>query len=210
MVAQPQGRQERGARPELAFRRAGPGDVRAAQALYRRIIDHLAVTADFPHWHTENHPTPEQVERWVRAGDLYLAVTRDSDRGDRGDVGGDDRGDDRGGERVAGAVVLDHAAPEAYATAAWAVEATPTQVLVVHVLGVDPDFLRRGVARFLVDATLDLARQKGCRTVRLDAYVENLPARRLYAGHGFTDLGVHTVRYPGTDLSRFHLFERVL
>ena len=180
---------------DLSFRRAEPADLEAAQAVYGQIIDHLAATADFPHWHTENHPTPHQVEQWVRAGDLYLAVSQDSGTG---------------AERVAGVVVLDHAAPEAYRTAPWAIEARPEQVLVVHVLGVAPDFLRQGVARYLVDASLDVARQQGCRTVRLDAYVENTPARELYASHGFTDLGVHTVRYEGTDLNRFHLFERVL
>lgn len=185
----------------LLFRKAGPADTAAAQAVYRRIIDNLAVTADFPHWHTENHPAPEQVERWVRAGDLYLAVTEQDDHPQDGDAAG---------ERVAGAVVLDHAAPEAYRAASWAIEAAAEEVLVVHVLGVDPGYLRQGVARFLVDAALDVARQKGCRTVRLDAYVENTPARELYASHGFTDLGVHTVRYEGTDLNRFHLFERVL
>lgn len=179
----------------LSFRRAEVADTGAVQDVYRQIIDHLAVTADFPHWHTENHPTPEQVERWVRAGDLYLALAPD---------------DDRAEDRVAGVVVLDHEAPEAYRTASWAVEADPEEVLVVHVLGVSPDFLRQGVARFLVDASLDVARQKGCRTVRLDAYVENTPARELYTRHGFTDLGVHTVRYEGTDLNRFHLFERVI
>ena len=126
--------------------------------------------------------------------DLYLAVVKDGDPG----------------QRVAGVVVLDHEAPEAYGTVPWAIETSPEEVLVVHVLGVAPEFLRQGVARFLVDAALDVARQKGCRTVRLDAYVENTPARELYASHGFTDLGVHTVRYEGTDLNRFHLFERVL
>lgn len=180
---------------ELGFRRAAPTDTGAAQDLYRRIIGHLGRTVDHPHWHSEDHPSPTQVEGWVRAGDLYLAVAR---------------GEGRDAEQVAGAVVLDHDAPEAYDAAAWAVEAAREEVLVVHVLGVAPGFLRQGVARFLVDRSLDVARDKGCRTVRLDAYVENVPARELYARHGFTDLGVHTLHYEGTDLSRFHLFELVL
>lgn len=175
----------------LELRRAAPEDAPAAQAAYRRIVEHLAATADFPHWHTEDHPNAAEVQAWVDAGDLYLAH-------------------DRGDGRVAGVVVLDHAAPEAYARAAWALEATGQEVLVVHALGVCPDFLGRGVGSFLVEASLDVARQKGCRTVRLDTYVENTPARRLYARCGFTDLGVHTLRYATTDLDQFHLFERVL
>lgn len=61
-----------------------------------------------------------------------------------------------------------------------AVEADPDEVLVVHALGVCPQHLRQGVALFLVDGVLEVARQKACRVVRLDAYVDNLPARRLY------------------------------
>lgn len=177
-------------RPQLGFRRAGREDTAATQAAYQAIVEHLGATVDYPHWHSEDHPSPAEVEQWIAAGDLYLALAP--------------------GERVAGAMVLDHHAPAAYEDASWAIEAAPEQTLVVHALGVHPDFLRQGVARFLVHASLEVAQQKGCRAVRLDTYVENLPARRLYASQGFHDLGVHTLHYDGTDLTRFHLFERVL
>lgn len=179
---------------DLGFRRAGRQDTAAVQDTYKRIIEHLGATVDYPHWHSANHPSPAEVQQWIEAGDLYLVL-----------VSGDT--DD---EQIAGAMVLDHHAPAAYQDASWAIEAAPEQVLVVHALGVHPDFLRQGVARVLVHASLEVARQKGCRAVRLDTYVENLPARRLYARQGFHDLGVHTLHYDGTDLTQFHLFERVL
>ncbi|WP_256841218.1 GNAT family N-acetyltransferase [Ornithinimicrobium cryptoxanthini] len=178
----------------LRFRRAAREDTAAAQAAYQQIIEHLGATVDYPHWHSENHPSPAEVEQWVEAGDLYLALAP---------VDADD-------EQIAGAMVLDHNAPAAYQDAVWAIEAASEQVLVVHALGVHPGFLRQGMARFLVHASLEVARQKGCRAVRLDTYVENLPARRLYASQGFDDLGIHTLHYDGTDLTQFHLFERVL
>lgn len=174
----------------LTFRRAEATDTAAAQQAYRLIIDHLAETADFPHWHTENHPTPEEVAGWIEAGELYLALD--------------------GGGKTAGVTVLNHDAVDAYQEAAWTIEAEPHEVLVVHALGVVPDHLGTGVSRFLVDATLQVARQQGCKAVRLDTYVENISARKLYERHSFTDLGCHTVAYEGTDLSQFHLFEYVL
>lgn len=180
-------------RAHLEFRRAGREDTAAAQAAYQQIIEHLGATVDYPHWHSENHPRPAEVEQWVEAGDLYLALAPGN-----------------GAQRVAGAMVLDHNMPAAYEDASWAIEAIHTQALVVHALGVHPDFLRQGVARFLVRASLEVAQQKRCRAVRLDTYVENLPARRLYASQGFHDLGLHTLHYDGTDLTQFHLFERVL
>src|SRR5690625_2379194 len=174
----------------LTFRRAETADTIAAQQTYRRIIHHLAETVDFPHWHTEDHPTPDEVAAWIAADSLHLALDAD--------------------QEVAGVVALDHQAVEGYRHADWAIDAAPEEVLVVHALGVAPDRLGRGVARFLVEAALQLAREKGCRTVRLDAYVENVPARSLYTRCGFTDLGCHTVHYEGTDLSQFHLYGYVL
>ena len=174
---------------DLSFRRAETPDTAAAQAAYRKIIDHLAETVDYPHWHTEDHPTQAEVAGWVEAGELYLAVDDDT---------------------IAGVVVLNHDAADAYQEAGWAIEAEQEEVLIVHALGVVPDHLGMGVARFLVDASIRVAREQDCRTVRLDTYVENIPARRLYERCGFTDLGCHTVRYDGTDLNQFHLFEYVL
>ena len=173
----------------LFFRRAGVGDVAAAQEEYRRIIEHLGETGDPSRWHDVGHPKPEQVAAWVEAGELYLAL-------------------DRG--QIAGVVVLNHEAIDAYATADWAVEASPSEALVVHALGVVPDYLGQGVARFLLDSTLDVARKAGCLAVRLDVYVENTPALRLYRSYGFRDLGCHTVDYGDIGLNEFHLFEYVL
>ena len=114
------------------------------------------------------------------------------------------------GGQIAGVVVLNHEAIDAYATAAWAVEASASEALVVHALGVVPDYLGQGVARFLLDSALEVAREAGCLAVRLDVYVENTPALRLYRSYGFRDLGCHTVDYGDIDLNQFHLFEYVL
>lgn len=165
-------------------------DLDAVQALYQSIRANLAATVDFPHWHSHDHPASELVEAWIAQGDLFLAVAPDGE--------------------LAGAVALDHSSPDGYRDAAWAVEASGDEVLVVHVLGVSPSFLRRGVARFLLDGSVRIARERGCRAVRLDVYEENPPARALYASYGFTDLGVHIIQYPGMVLNRFHLFEYVL
>lgn len=174
-----------------SFRRAGVGarDVAAAQDAYRRIIDHIGETGGPSRWNEVGHPKPEQVAAWAEAGELYVALD---------------------GEQIAGVVVLNYEAIDAYATADWAVEASASEALVVHALGVVPAYLGQGVARFLLDSALDVAREAGCRAVRLDVYVENTPALRLYRSYGFRDLGCHTVDYGDIDLNDFHLFEYVI
>ena len=171
------------------FVRATRDDTAAAADLYRRIRAHLAANIDYPRWVDEGRPAPDTVAAWIVAGELFIAFD---------------------GEQCVGVVALNHAAPQGYADAAWAVEAEPEEVLLIHALGVDPERPRQGIARFLVDGALAVAREMGCRAVRLDTYVDNAPARELYARHGFTNLGLHTLDYGVADLTQFHLFEYVL
>lgn len=181
--------------PEMNFRRARTDEIGAVEQAYDRIREHLSKTIDFRHWHTENHPRPAQITEWIEAGELYLAVpaqTHDS------------------AAEIAGVVVLDHSSAADYASAAWSVEATGGQALIVHVLGVVPDYLGTGVSRFLVESAIEAARDRGCLTVRLDVIADNIAAHRLYVRCGFRDLGLHTIRYDGTDLDQFHLYEYVL
>lgn len=182
------------ARTTLLFRQATSGDAPAARAAYQQIIDHLAATVNYPYWYSESHPTPGEVSRWAASGELHLAVISAGARC---------------GE-IAGVVVINHDAPPAYGDVPWSIEAAGADVLVLHALGVVPGLMRTGVARFLVDATLDVARARGCRTIRLDTYVKNTPARELYTRYGFTDLGAHTISYEGVDIDQFELFDYVL
>lgn len=174
----------------MIIKRAAQKDVEAVEAAYSAIKDYLARTVDYRHWHTENHPSSAAIRSWIDAGALWCAVDR--------------------AHGIAGVMVLDHDSPEAYSSVPWQIEADADRVLIVHALGVVPTHLRRGVARLLVESAIEIAREKGCLAVRLDALVENIPARTLYTTCGFSDRGQHTLIYGNTDLDQFQLFEYVL
>jgi GNAT superfamily N-acetyltransferase len=55
-------------------------------------------------------------------------------------------------------------------------------------LVVSPDFRRRGMARLLLAAAEDLAREYGKRTVGLHVSGNNLPALRLYEDEGYEEV----------------------
>ncbi|EEW50026.1 acetyltransferase, GNAT family [Corynebacterium efficiens YS-314] len=180
----------------LTFARARPEDTAAVQQVYRRIIDHLGATIDYPRWHQVGHPSPELIAAWITAGELYVVRDGADDNSILGSI--------------LGAVVLNHDTADGYGRADWSIDVPPGQVLVVHALGVLPERAGQGIARFILDATVDLARQQGMRAIRLDVYVDNTPALRLYTAYGFTDLGCHHLDYGTYGLTEFHLFELVL
>ena len=65
----------------------------------------------------------------------------------------------------------------------------PTE-LYLSELGTALSHRRRGIARRLVTAMLDLGRDHGCRGAWLVTEPENEPARRLYEGMGNVELAV--------------------
>lgn len=48
-----------------------------------------------------------------------------------------------------------------------------------------PDYRRRGIAHQLVEAGLELAKERGAKTITLSVFTENLPAYKFYEGMGF-------------------------
>lgn len=158
----------------------------AARRMYQRIVDHAGKTGDPARWHTFDHPHPAEVSNAIAAGELYLAQI---------------------GTALAGGVVLNGRGEDEYSRIPWKVAAGEDQVLIVHLLGVDPEYARRGVARFLLRGAESTARNLGLRAVRLETFVDNLPARALYESYGFADIGSSVLNYPGIGPQEVQLFE---
>jgi ribosomal protein S18 acetylase RimI-like enzyme len=55
---------------------------------------------------------------------------------------------------------------------------------------VRPQLRRRGIARRLLEALIELARQQGVEILQLAVMADSAPARRLYADLGFVEYGL--------------------
>lgn len=76
----------------------------------------------------------------------------------------------------------------------------------LRMLAVDPAARRRGVARALVQACLDRAREQGASALVLSSAVDMYPAHRLYTSLGFHRLPERDWSpVPGVDLLAFEL-----
>jgi [ribosomal protein S18]-alanine N-acetyltransferase len=62
-------------------------------------------------------------------------------------------------------------------------------------LAVSPSHRRRGIAGGILDALLDFVREREVRAVFLEVRESNLPARALYRGRGFREVGVRRQYY---------------
>ena len=80
----------------------------------------------------------------------------------------------------------------------------------VHLLCVNPDMQRSGIAKALMKEIIDLAKKTGKRAVRLDALSCNEPANKLYTKIGFVKCGTQNWFAENTGWIDFYLYEFVL
>jgi GNAT superfamily N-acetyltransferase len=162
------------------MRRATDADVDGVLALVRDCVDHL-----------RRHG----IEQW---DDLYP---------DRGAIEADARGCEAfvatDATGLLGYVALGARQDPAYAEVPWAFSAGP--IAVIQRLMVDPAVQGRGFAQAIMGFAEQRALASGYRTVRLDAFVGNPTALRLYARLGYRHAG--TIRHR---TGQFRCFEREL
>lgn len=161
---------------------AGREDERAVLALLGRVVAHMNAHG-LTHWDA-SYPGPDVVRADLDAGTLCI------------------RSDGDGPIAMA---TLDRRAPPEYAGVTWRVPLDRS--LYVHRLGVDPAYVRRGIAREMMGHAERVARELGLGAVKLDAYAENPGASGLYPALGYVCTG--HVRYPPHP-APFLTFEHVL
>ncbi len=115
-------------------------------------------------WNTA-YPGAEQVLADIRRGEVWVH---------------------RENETILGVVCINQDQPGEYNDIEWKFR---SPFLVVHRLAVHPLFRKRGIAAKIMESVRDMAKENGCRSVRLDAIMVNPAAMQLYARAGYRHAG---------------------
>ena len=173
----------------LTIRKAVEGDVPAICELYDHIIDLYQWQVNKPGWKKGVYPIEADFRAALERDAMYV-----------GELDG----------RLAAGMVVRQGMDEGYRGGAWLVDVEDSQVAVIHTLGVHPELARGGLGLEMVRGAIQAAREKGCKTVRLDDLDGNPAAERLYQKAGFSYAGDMQIFYEDTGLADFHLYEYVL
>ncbi len=170
----------------LRFRAATADDVPALRHLYNEIIDGMDGAASHAQWKRGGYPTDAFLAEKAAIGELWVA--------------------EKGGEMVA-AMVLNSECNPGYAQAKWQVDCEPDEVMAIHTLGVSPKVQGQGVGKAMVLKAVEIAKAKGCKSMRLDVIDTNPAACVFYERLGFKRLGDFVLDYPGAVCTTFTLCE---
>lgn len=159
------------------IREALPQDIDAVEKSYIDLLTYEKEHGGQSNWELGVYPTRAVAEKALVERALYVLYADDA---------------------LCASVILNQRQLEDYRKIAWAYPAEDRQVLVIHTLCVPPNMAGRGYGRQMVSYAMALAREKGCRAIRLDTFAGNIPAQSLYRRMGFRLAGTAQVLFQGS------------
>lgn len=141
----------------MLVRKAVPADIPAVTAIYEALLDREERGELSTGWTRGVYPTEQTALDALAAGTLYVLED---------------------GGRVAAAAKLDQNQMAQYSQCTWRHDAPPEQVLVLHILVVDPTVKGKGYGTAFVAFYEQLARETDRPYLRIDTNARNTPAGR--------------------------------
>lgn len=168
---------------------ASPYDFEKVRAFYHSLIDGMKERNQTITWIKDVYPAPEFLRSSLDDGELYLCCD---------------------GSRIAAAMVVNHDCNEGYRSLGKETPLANAEVLVIHALGVHPDYSGRGIGKMMVEEAIEMAGRSGAKGLRLDVLRGNEAAKKLYLRCGFQYVGSVQMYYENTGITDFGIYEYVI
>lgn len=170
------------------IRKAVREEIPTIAEIYRHIHEQEQRGLAHIGWLPEVYPVERTAQDAFKRGDLY--VYRE--------------------ETVLASAIINQTQVDAYAQGEWKFTALDSEVMVLHTLVVEPAACGRGIGRAFVSFYEKLARQSGCKALRMDTNAINIKARSLYKNLGFREAGIVPCVFNGIPGVQLVLLEKNL
>lgn len=167
------------------IRKAIQDDISAIAELYDKAIEYEDAHIKYTSWQKGIYPTVDTARLGVKRGSLYVV-------------------EDNG--KAVASVILDTRQPPEYRNISWGISVKYNEALVIHTLCVDPEYSGTGIGSALVDFIKQIAKERGCLTIRLNTTKRNTPAAHLYEKNGFAIAATQSILLNGQIPCDEHLF----
>ena len=167
--------------------KATESDFERLTRFYRHAVSETKNMELYARWVYGLHPTDKMILDHIKSGDMFFS-----------ELDG----------KIASAVAVVPCQEKKYHDVPWKLGLADDEVCVVHILCVTPEFQKKGIAARTMRDVIEMSRESGKKSVRLDALKCNTPARRLYESLGFStaaERNWHTENAGWTDFVLYEL-----
>lgn len=170
------------------IRIANEKDVSAIAAIYEAIHDREEAGEITTGWLRGIYPTEKTARASCARGDEMYVLEEDGE--------------------IRAAARINQDQGEEYADCQWQYPAEDREVLVIHTLVVDPKWNGHGYGTAFVKFYEDMAREMGCRYLRMDTNARNAQARAMYKHLGYSEPGIVPCVFNGIPNVNLVLLEK--
>ena len=164
-------------------------DINETEELYNDLNDALEIGVNYPGWKKGVYPIREDAIKGISEENMYIAKYKD---------------------KIVGAVILNHEPESAYDSVKWKSDDNYDEILVIHTLVVNPNYLRLGIGKKIMDFAYKHAKSLKVKSIRLDVYEKNEPAIKLYEKCGYDYIGTVDLGLKNYGLDWFKLYEKII
>lgn len=111
---------------------------------------------------------------------------------------------------ILGTAVINHEQVDVYEGAGWKRDAEDNQVMVMHTLVIDPDFIGKGFGSQFVSFYEEYAHDNGSDYLRIDTNARNTVARAFYGKLGYEEIDIVPCVFNGLEGVQLVLLEKCL
>jgi len=173
----------------ITVRQAMMAEYDGIEKFYNELIDSMSESEFKPEWVMGVYPTQQQLKDAIEGQTLYLAHIEN---------------------HLVGVMILNHDYEPEYENVNWQIDAKMNEVMVIHLLGVSPDYQKKGIGKQMVASVIEICGKGFIRAIRLDVLKKNIPAAKLYTSMGFRFIDAVKIYYEDTGLADFELYELTL
>lgn len=166
--------------------KAEPQHLDALSDFFDKVVLYLESHINYPKWVYGVYPARQSIAAAISQGTQYICTD---------------------GKKILGAFILNTDPQGDYTKGDWSAKLDTGEFMVLHTLATDPESIRGGVGKFMVNFCLEKAKNDGFSALRLDVVPGNEPAIGLYTKLGFKFAGRKDIGRFGKDIPLFDLFE---
>ncbi len=170
---------------------ATPNEYEAIRDFYYDLIDAMDSYEYSALWQKDIYPSQEFLKNAIKNHEIYFA--KDESVG-----------------AITVCMVVNHNYNEGYKTVRWSLDATDEELLVIHTLGVADQYAGNGLAKQAVTEVINMAKEQGIKTIRMDVLEHNIPAQRAYERLGFKCVETINMYYDDTGWTNFMMYEYLI
>lgn len=173
----------------MEFRRARIDDFEKIAELYKYVIDNTEHFSTMVRWVYGLHPCDETVRAYIEEGSMYILLDGDT-------------------------YVAVMAAPlyqtEDYDPVHWDETIDKADIMTIHIIAVNPDYQHRGIAKYMLNRGIDLAKENNKQAIRLDTFLCNTRAQHMYESFGFIHRGTQNLYTRNAGNMDFVYYEYII